>query len=499
MADPRQVCSGAPEKLAGIWELLPPGAPESSRQAQLHEAFLKSGKSYAKDVWATTSRSLTNYARAWADMYRENCEATVVRKEQSEEVRDLRTSCLSERLGGLRALTDVFSEATGEVVENAVSASNALASLDRCADVPLLRAVVRPPEDLGTKQKVEGLHKRLAQLKARFDAGQWRNGTQDARTLVEDARVVGYEPFVADALALLGSISCKSDNAADAERAYVESFRVADASRHDEVRAESAVMLVYVIGFQLSRFRDAREWAQTAAAVLQRLGGHELLRAWLHNDLGAVYFAEGQGEAAVRSMRESIEEKKKALGPQHPDVGVSEGNVAIFLAELGRYNEALVHIERSLALLEGGLGAAHPDLALQLANHGEILNALGRPREALRSFERAREIWERELGTEHRSLADALTGIGVSYLAEGDPKQALTPLERAFEIRVNKETNPSKRAETEFALARALWALNRDRSRAHSLAVQAREGFQRADAKVRLIEIEGWLRTRGSG
>ena len=70
-----------------------------------------------------------------------------MRGEQSAEVLDLRMSCLQERLGGLRALTDVFSDANGEVVENAVSAANALGSLDRCADVPLLRAVVRPPED----------------------------------------------------------------------------------------------------------------------------------------------------------------------------------------------------------------------------------------------------------------------------------------------------------------------------------------------------------------
>ena len=80
-------------------------------------------------------------------MYREACEATQVRGEQSAEVLDLRMSCLQERLGGLRALTNVFIEANGEVVENAVSAGERLGSLDRCADVPLLRAVVRPPED----------------------------------------------------------------------------------------------------------------------------------------------------------------------------------------------------------------------------------------------------------------------------------------------------------------------------------------------------------------
>ena len=56
-------------------------------------------------------------------------------------------ACLQERLGGVKALTDVFSEANGEVVENAVSAANSLETLDRCANIPLLRAVVRSPED----------------------------------------------------------------------------------------------------------------------------------------------------------------------------------------------------------------------------------------------------------------------------------------------------------------------------------------------------------------
>ena len=84
-------------------------APRRRRaRRKLHDAFLKTGKSYAKDVWATTSRALTNYARAWTNMYKETCEAAVVNKVQSIEVMDLRMECLNERLGGFRALTDVF-------------------------------------------------------------------------------------------------------------------------------------------------------------------------------------------------------------------------------------------------------------------------------------------------------------------------------------------------------------------------------------------------------
>ena len=121
--------------------------------------------------------------------------------------------CLNERLGGLRALTDVFADANGEVVENAVSASNALASLDRCADVPVLRAVVRPPEDAATRARVDELRERLAELKARFDAGRWKEALKEAPALVAKRARIGYQPLVAETLALSGSMLYKSNDA----------------------------------------------------------------------------------------------------------------------------------------------------------------------------------------------------------------------------------------------------------------------------------------------
>ena len=173
-ADQRALCIGGGEKLAGIWDLHPPDQPDGPRQSQIHAAFLRTGKSYAADVYETVTRALTGYAQNWANMYQQTCEATSIRHEQSEDVRDLRMSCLQERLDGFHALTDVFAGATGEVVENAVSATNALATLDRCADVPTLRAVIRPPDDPATVNKVEVVRRRLADLKARFDAGRWK-------------------------------------------------------------------------------------------------------------------------------------------------------------------------------------------------------------------------------------------------------------------------------------------------------------------------------------
>jgi serine/threonine protein kinase/tetratricopeptide (TPR) repeat protein len=498
-ADTKAVCGGGPAKLAGIWELRKPEEGESDRQSQIHKAFLNTGKGYAADVFATVSRALTTYARAWASMHKENCEATQLRKEQSADVMDLRMTCLDERLGEVRALTNVFTEPSGDVVENAVSAVNALGSLDRCADVLLLRAVVRPPDDAPTRARVADLRDKLSDVKARLDAGRFREAMERAPALVTEAERLKYQPLTAEALALLGFVSAKFDDAAGAERAYVDGFYAAEASRHDEIRASIAVVLTYVVGYQEGHYAEAKRWGRIADSVLNRLGGHELLRAWLLNDLGAVYYAQGDQETAISLMEQSVHLKAKVLGPDHPDVGTSEGNLAIALAELGKYQQALTHVQRSVELLEHGLGAAHPDTAFQFSNRGEILNALGRPVEARASFERARSVWERELDHDSRNLAYALTGIGRSYLQEANPGNALVPLERAFKIRTAQETDPSKRAETAFALACALWETSRDRGRALRLAEAARADYERAKSAPKVTAIEAWLRTRGAG
>jgi tetratricopeptide (TPR) repeat protein len=192
-------------------------------------------------------------------------------------------------------------------------------------------------------------------------------------------------------------------------------------------------------------------------------------------------------------MEEALALKQKSWGPDHPDVGISEGNVAVALEDLGRDQEALAHVDRSIELLTHALGAEHPELATQLMNRGEILNTLGRYREARRSFEGARIIWERELGLDHRNLAYALTGIGESYLAERDAVSAVAPLERAWKIREAKETDPLRRGATRFALARALWDSERDHDRAEDLARGAREAYAQANERTKIADVDAWL------
>ena len=107
-------------------------------------------------------------------MYTEACEATHVRGEQSAEVLDLRMGCLGERLSErARARRRVRDAPTPTVVDNAVSAASALPALDRCADVALLRAVVKPPEDPARARADRGeASEEVAKVNALSSAGR---------------------------------------------------------------------------------------------------------------------------------------------------------------------------------------------------------------------------------------------------------------------------------------------------------------------------------------
>ncbi len=498
VVDRRALCIGGGDKLAGIWDLHPPDQPEGPRQSQIHAAFLRTGKSYAADVYETVTRALTGYAQSWANMYQQTCEATQLRHEQSPEVLDLRMSCLQERLSGFHALTDVFANATAEIVENAVSATNALATLDRCADVPTLRAVIRPPDDPATVARVGELRQRLAEMKARFDAGQWKQTLKDAPGIVRQARAAGYQPLLAEVLSLAGQMYSTANDTNASEKALLEAYHLADASRDDEVRAEVAAELVFVTGYQQRHAEDAHRWAEAATAILQRLGGHDLLRAWYLNDLGCAYFASGDDEAGATALKQGLALKQKLLGSDHPDVGLSNGNLGYVLERMGRSEEALSYVQRAIEIEGKKLGLQHPSLAMQFDNRGEILNALGRSSEARRSFEQAIAIWERELGQDDVTLASPLTGIGVSYLSEAKPSNAIVALERAIKVRVGREFDPVDQAHTYFELAQALWDSGREQTHARRLAEEAKAFYVKSAREKDVTAVDTWLRDRRS-
>jgi tetratricopeptide (TPR) repeat protein len=493
----RAFCAAAPEKLATAWEL-PGGKNPRTRHDTVAHAFLATGKGYAPDAIRGVTRLLDDYASKWAGLYKDACEATHVRGEQSSEVLDLRMSCLNDRLNGLRALTDVFMSANAEVLEHAVAASHALTPLDGCSDIKQLKSIIRPP-DPAVKAQVEQLRESLGRVKATHDAGRYVAALEMLQPLVDRARTLKYRPLEAEALARIGSATVEISQFAEAERVLEAALQAAVASHHDDLLPEISALLVWTAGYQ-GRYGDADRWRRFAESSIERTGGENTLSyAWLLNNVGVVYHVQRKLDESLEYQQRAQVIKERILGPDDPDVASSLGNESLTLNTLGRPKEALALNQRAIGILERTLGALHPRVANELSNRGEILMHGGAFEEALGVYEKAQRIWEHAVGPNDPAVAYALTGVGRALTALERPSEALGPLRRALEIRRDRAVDSALLGETEFALATAEWSANRNSTVAVSLARNALAHYGRSPSDgVAVSAVKAWLAKRGS-
>ena len=501
LAGTRRFTEGAAARLAGIWEAPDGERPvESEAKADTRRAFLATGKPYAATAFEATSRILDRFARRWTDIYVEACEATHLRGEQSTEVLDLRMAALGEALRDLRALCRELRQATADTVENAVNAATALGSLERCSDVNLLRAIVRPPDDPATRAAVEELRGRLSEVRTLARVGRVSDGMKMVGALESDARRIGYAPLLAEALLASGTMHLDVSDFDGATRALEDAVWAAELCRHDEIAAESAACLVYSTGYAKGRFEVAEIWSRHAETVLTRIGGHERVRGWLFNNRGAMRAAQGRLRESVDDLYLAIAAKERALGPDDPDVGISLANAASFLDELGESARAANLIERAVRITQDTLGPDHPTVALPLANQALILNRLGRYEEALEPARQALALYERETDAEGVYVAHALSALGASYVGLGKFREALPWIERAARICEAKEASKALVGEVHFTLGRALWGSSVDRARGLATVERARGEFRASPptpaTQRALADIELWLSSR---
>jgi tetratricopeptide (TPR) repeat protein len=483
----RPKCTEAGRHLAGIWE---PGAGPSQRKAAIRDAFTGTGKSYASQAYASVTRLFDQYVQRWTGMYTDTCEATHVRGEQSEEVLDLRMACLRERLDHARALSDVFATADGKVVENAVSAAASLPSLDRCADVPLLRAVVKPPEDPATRKRVDALRVDLADLIALRDSGQCTRAIPKADALIADTRAVAYQPLLAETLFASAQIGVNCGDAADMLERFKEAHAAATASRNDDVAAQAAALIPPFAINRLGQTTVAQEWLGVARGDVARLGHETLADAMLGQAEGMMAASERAYDRTLAAADRSIAITQRLLGPDDPLTIQWKANKGNWLEAAGRLDEALQIDVQAREDFERVLGQDHPRIAFVWSNEGEVLNLLGRYAEAEAAYHRAEKLF-RQSAADAEVLAWVLTGLGRAILGKGEPAAAIAPLEEALAIRIQKHAPPAQLGETRFALARALWPRRTDRRRALALGIDARGNY--GDDQKAVAEIDTWL------
>jgi tetratricopeptide (TPR) repeat protein len=490
-------CSGGPQRLEGIWEA---GRAPTVRKRTIHDGFLTTGRGYAEKTFAGVAGALDSYAARWTASYAEACEATHVRGEQSPEVLDLRMACLHECRRGLEALVDVFAAADAKVVDNALSAVRALPSLDRCADVPSLRAIIKLPEDARTRGRVDQLRGEVVRFTALWKAGRCAQAGAAADSLIERVREVRYAPLLAETLFTTGRTGevCADDvHGVARER---EAFDAALAGGDNELAVKAAIILSTLLADRQGQIAAGREWVRTARSLLDRLGDQPLLEGWWAQSNAIVLAREGKPDEAVATIERALALRAKVLPPDDMELIMTTNTRANMLQAAGRNTEAVGAFERARGALERVVGTDHPLTGQVLLNESEALNGSGRFAEAGRAATRGLEIAQvAEAGPTF--VAFGLLQVGLSRLGEGKPEEAIEPLERALEVRAPLPEASASLAEVRFALARALWSRPSARRRARALAHLARADYATtppATAAKPVAAIDDWLKLTAS-
>ncbi|MES1207857.1 MAG: serine/threonine-protein kinase, partial [Pseudomonadota bacterium] len=482
----QSLCSGGPDRAAGAWG--------SQRRADVERAFTATGSPNAARAFAGVATLIDDYVARWVGMYKETCESTHVRGEQSAEVLDLRMGCLAERLSGVRALGDVLVSADSAVVDNAVSAASSLPALDRCADTAMLRAVVKPPADTAARAQVAAVREKIAKVKALGDSGQCETAASLATHATDEAKRIGYLPVRAAAEFAAGRLMETCTDAVKGIALLQDATEDAEASHHDEVFIESTLVLGAMFADRMNDTRRGEDNIRHSRAVLSRFPGHPALQAWLDGASAIVAMNEGRYEQAVAFENRAYEARRRLYGETNYEVTSSLNNMAIDLHGLHRDREAEELSAKAVEIGTRLFGSDSTRNALLLVNHSEMLTALGRFAEAHAAVEKALSTWRRQTAGDYL-IGYGLLDLGRIQVEEGAAGEAVKTLEEALRVLGDKYAAPT--AEAKFILARALWtAAPRSRGRALALARAAREILAQHGGSVGLAdEIEAWQAT----
>jgi predicted Ser/Thr protein kinase len=564
-------CSGDDARLAGAWD--------GPRRAAVRDAFERTGSPAAADTWQRVARALDERAAGWQRMRIEACEATHVRGEQSPELLDLRMACLDDRVTELRVLTDQLIAADRAVVGRALDAVRGLESLDACARGAALRAGGQRATDAGAAERRE----RLARVQSLSLIGDRPRALELARALAGDASAARDREIEGHALHSVGQLLTAKGDVAGAEQALYGAVAAAQAADADELAAKVWLDLVWLIGEEAARPAEAHRFARVAQGAIDRLAGVPRLQAVLEDRVGVLLFdegkygaaaphlerglalreqvfgptstqaaaslqhvallrsAEGKDAAALELHRRARDNAERALGPSHPEVLMYTNGEAAALFELGKTDEALALLERTLAAIQrndpdnerdaadlmtniaiarhkrGELAVARDGLERALAMHEKttgrdsvlvaavlfslapVLADLGQHDDARARLERVLAIQEQALGKDHPEVGATHSMMGSVLMTANRPQLAIASIERAIAIRGKLAGAAHEVAEDRFRLARALVLAGRDRRRALALAGDARAAFDAEGDAASVSAVDAWRGQLGRG
>jgi tetratricopeptide (TPR) repeat protein len=420
-------CKGIDHRLAGVWD--------AAVKKDVRAAYDASKRPFAAQAYSGLERALDGYASRWVAMSTESCEATRVRRDQTEEVLALRQACLDDKLEELHALTQILAHADKTLVDKGDAIAYTLEeqdSVSKCADVAALKAPGEPPPAL--KATIVRLDKRVSEIKAQLIAAQYLPALVGAQQVYDEAIKLQWHPTIALALAMRGGALMATGNFDDGLALYRESVYEAIRGRRDDIAADAAYTAALLASEGKRQVGEARVWLNLGDAMSSRVGADRTLAIKRLSIEALIADAAGDIGGGVAAQDKAYEQAVRMYGPDDPHMMTMELATGGTLMRAGAWGKALTHLEKAIKLREASVGKDHPDIALMLSDLGACYRHEHQLDKAKAAFERSLAIRESFYGKNSPMLIATLDNYG-EYLREvGDMTAALASMERARKL-----------------------------------------------------------------
>jgi tetratricopeptide (TPR) repeat protein len=399
-------------------------------QRKVSAVMLSTHAAGAQETVSRVQSVFDAYAASWVKMSTEVCLATGT---GASKVNVLREACLERKRRQFQNLTELLSEKPDvDLVSKAVSAAQALAPVEACADERALIARVPPPELPELRAQVELLERRVGRLETLEQAGKHQLGLVESPELLRATEATHHAPLYAQALYTVASIEDRSGQLAAAENRVRMAIPLA-AEAGDALTVAHGWLLLHRLLRRQGRFSEAQALSLPMEASLEQ-SGDALAKASAVSAQGTIAYELGRPAEALEKYHQALTIREKFLGPDHNEVARLLNNIGMVLAELGNHREALKYDHRALLIYEQNYGPNHIGVARALSSTGTVLVEMSEFAEALTLFERSLRIQKSVFGEVHPVVADTYNDIGDVQLAQGRCGDALKSHLQAWAI-----------------------------------------------------------------
>lgn len=180
-----ELCSGGPALIAEVWD--------EERSEGLSAALRASAAPSAAETEARLIPQLDTYASQWAGAHRDACEATALRKEQTEATLDSRLRCLDDARREVDAVVSVLEVGGTAVVDRALDLVYRLPSVPSCGKPAVLSA---RSDEVPAEQRaeVDAIKDVMARARAQRRAGKPTLAIQTLQNIKDRAMAVTHAP-----------------------------------------------------------------------------------------------------------------------------------------------------------------------------------------------------------------------------------------------------------------------------------------------------------------